>query len=242
MSTAQASPTDVVCSDAAHRQVAARVLGIAGVISYNWWIVVPIIPGMMPSRNGFFSDLEVAGRPHANLLLNADLAAALLMVTALLLRGPNSQRGHRAEWYWMLVFAISGAIGSRYPYACSEGLSATCRHLEWTGQLPWHHYLHMGAGVIEFAALTIAAVLASRRTANASTPTSHAYRAVLIALLVGYPLLGAVYLTDRLGTFVEPLFFVVFCAMVLTELFEAPASSFPPAQIADPATSAVTEH
>jgi hypothetical protein len=192
------------------------------VISYNWWVIVPIIPGMMPSRNGFFSDLEVAGRAHASLLLDADLLAAVLMFAALVLRGPRGPAGPRREWPWLLVFALAGAIGSRYPYACSEGLSAACRHLEWTGQLPWHHYIHMAAGVVEFATLTIAAFLATRRTLHTATLNARAYRAVLWTILAGYPLLGAVYITDRLGTFVEPIFFVAFSAMLLIELFEPP--------------------
>ena len=39
-------------------------------------------------------------------------------------------------------------------------------------------------------------------------------------LAVSYPFLGLVYLTDRLGTFVEPIFFIAFSVMVLAEVFE----------------------
>ena len=59
-----------------------------------------------------------------------------------------------------------------------------------------------------------------RRTRHEGTVEARVYAAVVTALVVGYPLLGLVYLTDRLGTLVEPLFFVAFSAMVLTELFE----------------------
>ena len=52
------------------------------------------------------------------------------------------------------------------------------------------------------------------RASPASTP------GVVKALVVGYPLLGLVYLTDRLGTLVEPIFFIAFSVMVLTEVFE----------------------
>ena len=81
--------------------------------------------------NGFFSDLEVAGRPHAAQMSDAEMAAGLLMVVALLLRGPGARHGVRREWKWMVAFAVAGAVGGRFPYACSEGLSATCRSLEW---------------------------------------------------------------------------------------------------------------
>jgi hypothetical protein len=212
-------PSSVHEGDTA-RLTAAKVLGVTGVVLYNWWVVVPFVPGLMPSVNGFFSDLEATGRPHAVLMSDADLTAGILLVAALLLRGSTAPTGVRREWKWMVAFAAAGAIGGRYPYACSEGLSATCRQLEWHLQLPLHHYVHVVSGIAEFATLTAAAFLAMRRTRHDGTRESRAYRAVVVTLVAGYPLLGLVYLTDRLGTLVEPIFFVAFSAMVLTELFE----------------------
>jgi hypothetical protein len=202
------------------RLTAAKVLGVAGVLAYNWWVVVPFVPGLMPSANGFFSDLEATGRPHAVLMSDADLCAGLLLVTALLLRGSSSRHGVRREWKWMVAFALAGAIGGRYPYACSEGLSEACRQMEWHLQLPIHHYVHVVSGIAEFATLTTAAVIALRRTRHEGTVEARAYSAVVGVLVVGYPLLALVYLTDRLGTLVEPIFFVAFSTMVLTEVFE----------------------
>ncbi len=198
----------------------ARLAGVAGVLAYNWWVVVPFVPGLMPSVNGFFSDLEATGRPHADLMSDADLAAGALLLVALVLRGPLAGAGPRREWKWMVAFAMAGAIGGRYPYACSEGLSAGCRQLEWHLQLPVHHYVHVVSGIAEFATVTVAAVLAMRRTRRDRTPEARAYDAIVKVLVVGYPLLGLVYLSDRLGTLVEPVFFLAFSAMVLVELFE----------------------
>ncbi len=198
----------------------AKVLGVAGVLAYNWWVVVPFVPGLMPSANGFFSDLEATGRPHADLMSDADLVAGLLLLAALLLRGSTARNGIRREWKWLVAFAVAGAVGGRYPYACSEGLSETCRQLEWHLQLPIHHYVHVVSGIAEFATLTVAAVIAFRRTRHDGTPEARVYGVVVKALVLGYPLLGLVYLTDRLGTLVEPLFFISFSAVVLAELFE----------------------
>jgi hypothetical protein len=202
------------------RLAAGRALGVAGVLAYNWWVVVPFVPGLMPSVNGFFSDLEATGRPHASLMSDADLAAGLLLAAALLLRGSTAGHAVRREWKWLMAFALAGAVGGRYPYACAEGLSASCRQLEWHLELPVHHYVHVVSGIAEFATLTVAAVIAMRRTRNDGTPESRIYAGVVTTLVLGYPLLGAVYLTDRLGTLVEPIFFVAFSVIVLTELFE----------------------
>ena len=199
---------------------AAKVLAVAGVAAYNWWVVVPFVPGLMPSVNGFFSDLEATGRPHAALMSDADLTAGILMVAALLLRGSRAGQGVRREWKWMVAFAVAGAVGGRYSYACAEGLSATCRRLEWHLQLPVHHYIHVASGIAEFAALTVAAVIARRRTRGQATLEARVYDGVVKVLAIGYPLLGLVYLTDRLGTLVEPVFFVAFSVMLLAVIFE----------------------
>ena len=194
---------------------------MAGVVAYNWWVVVPFVPGLMPTVNGFFSDLEATGRPHAGLMSDADMAAGILMAAALLLRGSAGPRGVRREWKWMMAFALAGAVGGRFPYACSEGLSAACRTQEWNLQLPLHHYVHVVSGIAEFVTLTTAAVIAMRRTRSDGT------RRVPRLLGVGQGVdreptrsLALVYITDRLGTLVEPIFFIAFSVMVLTEVFE----------------------
>jgi hypothetical protein len=202
---------------------------VGGVVAYNWWLVVPFVPGMIPSVNGFFSDLEVSGRPHAGLLSDADMVAGVLMVVALLLRGSHAGDEVRREWKWVVAFGLAGVVGGRYPYYCSEGLSSTCRHLEWHLQLPVHHYVHVASGIAEFVLLTGAAIIAMKRTNHAGSLEARIYRGLVRLLIVAYPLLGLVYLTDRLGTFVEPIFFVAFSLMFLTEVFE-PIHRSPPSR------------
>jgi len=206
--------------DGSARLAAAKALAVAGVVAYNWWVVVPFVPRLMPSVNGFFSDLEATGRPHAALMSDADLLAGVLMGTALVLRGSRAHGVVRKEWKWLIAFAIGGTVGGRYPYACAEGLNATCRQLEWHLQLPIHHYIHMLSGIIEFVTLTVAAVIAMRRTLGEGTREARVYSGLVKVLAVGYPLLGLVYLTDRLGTLVEPVFFLTFSAMILAEVAE----------------------
>lgn len=224
-----AFPSGLSLSGRHTRAAAARVVGIAGVAAYNWWVVVSFVPGLMPSANGFFSDLEATGRPHAQLMSDADLLGGALILVALVLRGPRAMGGVRREWKWLLAFAAAGVVGGRYPYACAEGLSASCRQLEWHLQLPVHHYVHVVSGIAEFATVTVAAALAYRRTRGRRTPEARAYALIVAVLALGYPFLGLVYLTDRLGTLVEPVFFVAFSAMVLTELFEPVRRALQPA-------------
>jgi Protein of unknown function (DUF998) len=202
------------------RRVAAGAVGVVGVAAYNWWVVVPFIPRLLPSVNGFFSDLEATGRPHADLMADADMVAGVLLVAALVVRGARVDGRPRPEWRWMVAFAAAGAIGGRFTYACSEGLSAACRAAEWHFRLPPHHYIHVVSGIAEFATLTVAAVLAAQRTRGERSVWSRAYLGVVVTLLAAYPLLAAVYLTDRYGALVEPVFFIAFSVMVLVELLE----------------------
>ena len=80
--------------------------------------------------------------------------------------------------------------------------------------------MHVLAGIAEFATATTAVYLAWQRTRPVERPTSRAVRWTGRTLVVAYPLLGFAYLTDRLGAFVEPVFFLCFSVMVLVELVE----------------------
>jgi len=200
---------------------ASEVVGVAGLLLYNWWVVVPFVHGMLPSVNGFFSDIEASDLPHAALLQHLDLLSGIMLVTALALRGSVGRQYRGREWGWLVGFAIAAGAGGKFSYACSSGLSAVCRAQERRLQLPLHHYIHMLSGVLEFATITAAVVLAVRRTRGQHTGSALVYRNVLHLFYIAYPLLALAYLTDRLGAFIEPVFFLSFTLVIITHLFQA---------------------
>ena len=214
------------------RRPAAVAVGIAGVALYNWWALVAVSGRLLTTPDELFSDLEATGRPDAALLQHLDLAAGILLAVALLLRGRQGPDGPRAEWPWLVAFALSGAVGGRFAYACPEGLSATCRSAEWRLALPAQHYVHVAAGIVEFATATIAVAVARRRTRSHERSTTRVVRWTGRALVFAYPLLGLAYLTDRLGALVEPVFFLSFSTMLLAELFEPDRAEEPSAAAA----------
>ena len=202
------------------RLVVAWVFGILGLLSYNWWVLVPLRPGLMRSPDELFSDLEVTGQPFATAMQHADLLSGLLLMGAFLGAGSRSILRGRRDWLSMMVFAGAGALGGAFPEVCGDGINAVCRNMEWSFRLPLQQYLHIVAGIFEFGGITVALLFAFRRTRNQKTRSANFYRYLARAAFVAYPVLGLAYLLNRLGGFVEPVFFVGFTAMVLTQLFE----------------------
>ena len=202
------------------RRPTAVALGLVWLSLYDWWVPVAADHHLVTNPDEFFSDLEATGRPDAALFQHLDLAAGIVLVVALLVRGPVGATGRRAEWTWLIGMAVAGSVGGRYAYACPEGLSASCRSAEWRLALPAHHYVHVVAGIAEFACGTVAVYRAHQRTRSSGTLVARVVDWTARILVVGYPLLGAAYLTDRLGAFVEPIFFTCFSVMVAVELLE----------------------
>ena len=202
------------------RPTLAWILGIAGLIAYNWWVLVPFRPGLMNSPDELFSNLEVTGRPYAAAMQHADLAAGLLLLGAFWAAGHHRSPRGRREWVSMLGFAAAGALGGAFPEVCADGINAVCRRLEYRFELPASQYIHVAAGIAEFAAITVALLYAVRRTRHQRTRPALVYRGLAATALVAYPLLGAAYLFDRLGGIMEAVFFTGFTVMVITQLAE----------------------
>jgi hypothetical protein len=202
------------------RRDLVRALGACGVLAYNWWILVPMRPGLLRSPDELFSNLEVTGHPFATLMQRADLLSGLLMLAAFAVAGSGNVRAGRPDWLCMMIFSLAGVAGGLFPETCADGISKSCRQLEVGLRLPLVQYLHIAAGVVEFGSITAALAFAVGRTWQLRTPTARTYRGLAWAAVAAYPLLGVAYLTDRLGAIVQALFFVGFSVMVIAELLE----------------------
>lgn len=227
----QPAPAEAPPRGWSHPAAAARVIGLAGLACYNWWVAVALgwLGGgaLLTSPGSLFSDLEATGRPYANVLRSLDVVAGTLILLGLLLLGRRGQARARRQWRLLVAFAVAVVIGGLFPYVCAEGVSVSCRAAEWHLQLPWRHYVHVAAGIVEFLTASGATLLACRRTAGQRALLAWTVRGIGAVLLVGYPLLGLTYLADRDGAYVEPLFFISFSAIVAVELL-APAAPAKP--------------
>jgi hypothetical protein len=201
------------------RRALAWTLTVAGLAAYNWWVLVPLRPGLMASPDELFSNLEISGQPYASAMQHSDLLSGLLLAGALLILGQGLP-ALRKDWLAMLVFAAAGAAGGIFPEVCADGINAVCRSKEWRFELPVSQYLHMAAGIVEFAAITVALFIALRRTRGSQAVTARVYRRLWQAALICYPLLGLAYLVNRMGGVMEAVFFAGFTVMVVTQIAE----------------------
>jgi len=202
------------------RAAVAWICGVAGLLAYNWWVLVPLKPGLMSSPNELFSNLEVTGQPFATAMQHADLLAGLLLVAAFLAAGSSSIVAGRREWLGMMIFCAAGGVGGLFPEVCADEINAACMRMELHFQLPVNQYLHVVAGIIEFGGITAALLFAARRTRGDRTRIARVYRDLAVGAYVGYPVLGLAYLLNKLGGAMEAVFFTGFTVMVLTQLVE----------------------
>jgi Protein of unknown function (DUF998) len=202
------------------RRDLVRALGACAVLAYNWWILVPMRPGLLRSPDELFSNLEVTGHPFATLMQRADLLSGLLMLAAFVVAGSGKVKAGRPDWLCMMIFSLAGVAGGLFPETCADGISESCRQLEMGLRLPLVQYLHIAAAVVEFGSITAALAFAVVRTWPLLTPIARTYRGLVWAAVVAYPLLGVACLTDRLGAIIQAVFFIGFSVMVIAELLE----------------------
>jgi hypothetical protein len=202
------------------KRTIAWLSAIGGLLAYNWWVLVPLKPGLLRSPDEFFSNLEVAGQPYATIMQHLDVLSGLLILAAFAIVGFASVRNGHREWLGMIVFAIAGLIGGLFPQVCEDGVSVACMDAERHFQLPLTQYVHDGAGIVEFVGITLALLLAVRRTRSQRTVTARTYRALAVGAAVMYPILGLTYMINKLGAVVEGVFFAGFTVMVVAQIHE----------------------
>ena len=211
-----------------HGRPAVWTLGTAGLIAYNWWVLALLKPGLVRSPDEMFSNLEAIGQPYATAMRATDIAAAVAMLGAFAIAGRGDPAGGRREWLGLVAFALAGLMGGIFPEVCADSISRSCMSAELAFRLPASQYLHDGAGIAEFTAISLTVLLAWRRTRGSTGLPARTYRLVLAGLIAGYPVLGLAYLTDRFDGVVEALFLTAFSAAVLAQLAErAPAMRAP---------------
>ena len=198
----------------------ALIISILGLILYNWWIFVFFRPGLIKSPNELFSNLEITGQPFAWAMQRTDILSGILLIIALAMIYRKANRLDFKEWAAVLLFGVFGSIGGIFSESCADEISASCRAAEWGFRLPLHHYIHMLAGVAEFAAITYSLYLAHTRTKNQVNRPGKVYKFLWRSAFYAYPLLGIAYIFDIYGAIMEIVFFIGFTILIVEHFIE----------------------
>ncbi len=207
----------------ATRRRTAWCLAVPGLVLYNWWIAVPLRPSLLVSPNELFSNLEVNGQPYANWMQHADFASGIFLFAAFIIVGWQSLDGGTLEWLLLLVFALAGAAGGIFSEQCLDTINRSCHLEEIELRLRGAQYVHIVAGIIEFAAITAVLYFSHRRTRGQPSSIATLYRWLYDGAWVFYPLLAVAYLFVLGGSFVEAAFFTGFSLIVIAQLRERTA-------------------
>lgn len=186
----------------------AVILGTIGVVAHNWWVVIYPL-GWMPSWHALISEAEATDQVHGRLLSNIDIVVGIFVIAGVLLvRRTYWGRPGRAVWWFALSWGFFGMLEGVFPLACSPSSNKICEDAEWKFELAYHHYVHMGAGVLEYLSANLVAILAWR------TPSlgwlSRFGKWMTIVMICAYPFMGATFFTHKWSTISEALFFILY--------------------------------
>lgn len=216
-----------------NRRRLALLLGTVGVVAHNWWVVIYPL-GWMPSWHALISEAEASDQPHSRLLSNIDIVVGVLVMAGVLLVGREyrNRRG-RVLWWLALAWGLFGLLEGAFPLACSPSTNLVCEEAEWRFELAYHHYVHMGSGVLEYLSANLIAILAWRM--NSLGWMSRFGRWMTIAMVVCYPFMGWTFFTHRWSTISEAMFFVMYSTTVGAVLWFRPPGGGSTSLLADDA-------
>lgn len=162
---------------------------LVGAVLYSSWLLEWVLPtGLDPSR-AYVSELAALDQPYGLLFRTGDLLTGVVLAAtaglALTLRPRRVLT--TIGWIGLAVFAVSTALDSRMPLACSAHASAACAAREQAGLLDESRLAHAltSVGAATAAGVSVLAVIVAAYRYR----WPHLLRWVGIAIVVTY-LLG----------------------------------------------------
>ena len=210
------------------RRRLALALGTVGAIAHNWWVVIYPL-GWMPSWHALISEAEATDQPHGQFLSTIDIIVGVFVIAGVLLVG-REYRGRRGRvvWWLALSWGFFGMLEGIFPLACSPSTNKVCEDAEWKFELAYHHYVHMGAGVVEYLSANLVAIMAWR--VGSLGWLSRFGKWMTLAMVVFYPFMGATFFLHKWSTITEALFFVMYSTTIGAVIWYRPGRSVPVGQ------------
>lgn len=204
------------------RRVASTLALASGLVLFNWWLALPwLVP-----RDGMFdrliSDATATGSPNATTIRLLEGGGAALLMLALVLRGPDDREGRvRPDWWCLVGLVAFEALGAIFVEACQSGTDRACFDRELAFELEWHHYVHIGVGVVEWTFALLAAWFGWRRLRGSAR--GQALGALLLFAPIVLVPLAVAFVTHRLFALVEFTIYAAFSVSLALNVTEPDA-------------------
>lgn len=192
---------------------------VMGLLLFNWWIALPAFVPASGMFDRLISDATATGAPNADLLRWIEAIGAVLLLVALFVRGPLDGNSRvRRDWWCVVGLVVFEMVGAVFVEACESGTDRECFDRELALELPWHHYLHIVAGVAEWSLAVLAALYGWRRLRG--TARGRVYAAMLVYGAVILVPLAVTFVTHRLFSAVEFTIYAAFSTIIVLVVSE----------------------
>lgn len=196
-------------------------LTVVGLGLLNWWVAIPFMERWPESVNGLMSDFTAAGGAEADTIRLIELVACAFLLVALAMRGPLDRVGaRRADWWCVIGLVAFEAFDAIFVEACMSGIDNACFDRETALSLPFHHYLHVVGGILEWVFALAAAWFGWRRLRGTRTWRERIYFGLLVfAGIIVWPL-AAAFFTHSLFAVVEFFVYLAFTTLIVLAISE----------------------
>jgi Protein of unknown function (DUF998) len=162
------------------------VLLVSAGVVYSMWILEFILPTGLSPLHSFVSEHYVVSQPYHTLFRSADIIAGLLYVAAsgYLARLLCRDLAGAGVAIGLGVFGLTTVTDAVFVPDCIATIDRRCEYLEFTGQVSWHHLLHLGSSVVSQIAIIFVALGIEHLATVRGTAAERILTRLLLAILL----------------------------------------------------------
>jgi hypothetical protein len=155
-------------------------------IAYSLWILEFVLPTALSPLHSFVSEHYVVSQPYHVLFRAADIIAGLLYLTASI-RLTHLLRHDLAGGVVAVglgIFGLMTVTDAVFVPDCIATADPVCEHLEFSGEVSWHHLLHLASSVASQIAVIFVALGIEHLASLRGTPGERFLTRLLLAILI----------------------------------------------------------
>ena len=153
---------------------AAAILLLAATTAYTAWILEFVWhTGLSPVRS-FVSEHYPSFQPYQAYFRGADIVSGSLYVAAAGCLARLAPRGlpRTALGGGIAVFGLATVADGLFVPDCIATIDSACERREFSGQVSWHHLVHLGASTLTQVAIIVVVIALDRLAAKRGGPAA----------------------------------------------------------------------